>query len=153
MATRSTIAFEHADGTVSMVYCHWDGYLEHNGSILLKHWSDADKLRQLMEQGDLSSLGKEIGEVHPFDNPHPYGSSAWKEFKETYRDQCTFYGRDRGEEGVAARVYRDFAEYQASPSFEEYNYILRTDGVWRVAFGYFYGTLEQAFAETASQDE
>ena len=34
MGTRSTIALEYADGTVEQVYCHWDGYVSHNGLIL-----------------------------------------------------------------------------------------------------------------------
>ncbi len=37
MATRSTIALEFADGTVEQVYCHWDGYLDHNGALLRDH--------------------------------------------------------------------------------------------------------------------
>ena len=31
MATRSTIAMEQPDGRVMQIYCHWDGYLGHNG--------------------------------------------------------------------------------------------------------------------------
>jgi hypothetical protein len=66
MGTRSTIALEFADGTVEQVYCHWDGYLEHNGKILQEHYSDPFKLRDLIDQGGISSLGKSIGKKHPF---------------------------------------------------------------------------------------
>ena len=45
MATRSTIALEFADGTVEQVYCHWDGYLAHNGLMLLEHYSNPFILR------------------------------------------------------------------------------------------------------------
>ena len=31
MATRSTISIQKNDGTIRSVYCHWDGYCEHNG--------------------------------------------------------------------------------------------------------------------------
>ena len=48
MATRSTIALEFADGTVEQVYCHWDGYLAHNGQLLLKHYSNPFVLRDLI---------------------------------------------------------------------------------------------------------
>jgi hypothetical protein len=58
MGTRSTIALEFADGTVQQVYCHWDGYLEHNGKILQEHYSDPFKLRDLIDLGDMSSLGE-----------------------------------------------------------------------------------------------
>ena len=37
MGTRSFIAQRVGDEYVG-VYCHWDGYLEHNGRILLEHY-------------------------------------------------------------------------------------------------------------------
>ena len=66
MGTRSTIALEFADGTVEQVYCHWDGYLDHNGAILKEHYSNPFKLRELIDLGDLSSLRPEIGTKHAF---------------------------------------------------------------------------------------
>ena len=118
MGTRSTIALEYADGTVGQVYCHWDGYLEHNGMILYKHYSDPFKLRELMDLGDLSSLGERIGSQHAFDKA-PQG-------------ECTFYKRDRKENGVSQKMYDNFADYVARHQYEEYEYILRQDGVWYV---------------------
>ena len=69
MGTRSTIALEFADGTVQQVYCHWDGYLEHNGLILQEHYLDPFKLRDLIDLGGLSTLRPEVGVKRPFDNP------------------------------------------------------------------------------------
>lgn len=60
MATRSMIYKEQQDGTLKGIYCHWDGYLEYNGSILLEHYSDPDKLEKLLALGDISSLGEEL---------------------------------------------------------------------------------------------
>ena len=125
MGTRSTIALEFADGTVQQVYCHWDGYLDYNGRILQEHYTDPFKLRNLIDQGDLSSLGASIGEKHGFDE-----RVDAKTLAETV---CTFYGRDRGEEGVGAKTFKDFEDYRANHQYEEYEYILRTDGVWYVA--------------------
>ena len=119
MGTRSTIALEYADGTVGQVYCHWDGYLEHNGMILYKHYSDPFKLRQLMDLGDLSSLGERIGTQHAFDR--------------ALEGECTFYKRDRKENGVSQKMYENFEDYKANHHYEEYEYILRQDGVWYVA--------------------
>ena len=133
MATRSTIALEFADGSVGQVYCHWDGYLEHNGRILLENYQDPFKLRDLIDIGDLSILGAEIGQKHDFDNPHQYGSDAYNEWKEVNRGMCTFYGRDRNEQGVNARYFKDFADYKANHQYEEFEYILRTDGKWYVS--------------------
>jgi len=54
MGTRSRIGVMHGDN-VKSVYCHWDGYLEHNGVILQEHY-DSAKANQLVALGDLSSL-------------------------------------------------------------------------------------------------
>ena len=121
MGTRSTIALEYADGTVGQVYCHWDGYLSNNGQILLKHYQDPFKTRELLDEGDMSSL-------------------------ETTVEGCTFY-KERGE-SCPQRMYKDFAEFRKEAQGEEYNYILRKDGNWYVEFyGEFDGLLADAIAE------
>jgi hypothetical protein len=111
MGTRSTIALEYADGTVDQIYCHWDGYLDHNGKILAEHYSDPFKLRQLMDLGDMSSLAERVGTQHAFEKA-PEG-------------ECTFYGRDRNEKGVGAKNFIDFEDYIDNHQYEEYEYILR----------------------------
>ena len=118
MGTRSTIALEFADGTVEQVYCHWDGYLEHNGKILQEHYSDPFKLRDLIDLGDMSSLGERIGTQHAFEKA-PEG-------------ECTFYLRDRKEQGCKAKSFVDFQHYLVNHQYEEYEYILRKDGNWYV---------------------
>jgi hypothetical protein len=135
MGTRSTIALEFADGTVEQVYCHWDGYLEHNGQILFEHYSDPFKLRDLIDQGDISSLGKEIGSQHPF-SPHFDEGSKIAYDAAMAKGATTFYGRDRGETGVNARKFANFKDYKDNHQYEEYEYILRqVDGkaVWYVS--------------------
>jgi len=117
MGTRSTIALEFADGTVQQVYCHWDGYLEHNGKILAEHYSDPFKLRDLIDRGSISSLGEKIGKKHTF------GVSG--------TDATTFYARDRGEE-LQVEKFNDFQDYLVNHQYEEYEYILRKDGNWYV---------------------
>ena len=57
MGTRSTIALEFADGTVEQVYCHWDGYLSGVGAELVSDYSDPFALRELIDGGDMSSIG------------------------------------------------------------------------------------------------
>ena len=131
MGTRSTIALEFADGTVSQVYCHWDGYLDHNGAILAEHYSDPFKLRDLIDQGDLSSLRPNIGDKHAF-SQFELRAEEVAGYKLLTEDMCTFYGRDRGEDGCEARKYKNTDEYFDCSQQEEYDYILRTDGVWYV---------------------
>jgi len=111
MATRSTIAVENLDGSVSVVYCHFDGYLSNNGRILQEHYTDRSKVARLMQFGDLSSLGKNIGDSDG-----------------TYRtkDDCVFYGRDGQESDTECRIYETYNDYiNRSKIYEEYNYILR----------------------------
>jgi len=135
MGTRSTIALEFADGTVEQVYCHWDGYLENNGKILQEHYSDPFKLRQLIDLGDMSSLGERIGTQHAFDKA-PEG-------------ECTFYLRDRKEQGCSKKKFKDYADYRANHQYEEFEYILLNfDGkaTWFVAdHSDRYVTLAEAF--------
>ena len=93
MATRSTIARENADGTFTSIYCHWDGYPENNGRILVNHYQDECKIDQLIKLGDLSSLESEIGSKHDFDD-------------DSHENWCKAYGRDRGEKNTAAKLYK-----------------------------------------------
>jgi hypothetical protein len=111
MATRSTIALEYADGTVGQIYCHWDGYLDHNGKILQGHYTDPFKVRELLDGGDTSTLSESV-------------------------EDCDFYTK-RGEELNPQRMYKDFQEYARECQREEYDYILRRDGKWYVSM---YGT-------------
>lgn len=134
MATRGTIALEFADGTVGAVYCHWDNYLSGTGQTLLDHWMDPFKVRELIDGGDLSSLGTVIGEVRPFDNPHHYGTPEFVEFENRWGSQCLFYRRDRGETDVDARRYTDWEHYVRAHQGEEYDYVLRRDGQWWVRY-------------------
>jgi len=130
MATRSTIALEFADGTVQQVYCHWDGYLEHNGKILAEHYSDPFKLRDLIDLGGLSSLRRDIGEKHAF-SQFDLPKEEVEAFVKRTENMCTFYARDR-EEKLIVHKFVDFQDYLAHHSYEEYEYILRRDGNWYV---------------------
>jgi hypothetical protein len=124
MATRSTIALEYANGTVQQVYCHWDGYLDHNGKILLNNWSDPFKLQQLIELGTVSSLSTDVGTQHPFNNPHTYGTAAYGAHEADHKHMTTFYTRDRGED-LHVNTFKDFEDYKRNHQYEEFEYILR----------------------------
>ena len=93
MATRSCIGIKHGD-VIKSVYCHWDGYLDHNGRILLEHY-DSSKANHLVALGDLSSLRPDVfvaeGVEHSFDAPA--------------EEITVFYGRDRGETGIEFKTF------------------------------------------------
>jgi len=127
MGTRSRIGVMHGDVCKS-VYCHYDGYLEHNGAILNEHY-DSTKANHLVALGDLSVLYPEIDpgeDLHSFEQPK--------------KGVTIFYGRDRGEEGVDYKVAHTFEEFlrQCDNCYAEY-YYLNKDGVWYVGDTYGHG--------------
>jgi len=135
MGTRSRIAVMH--GTVcKSVYCHWDGYLEHNGKILQEHY-DSSKANHLVALGDISSLKEQIGEEHPFSQFDITPSISTSEYAEKYGKMTTFYGRDRGEKNVEFKVDHSFADFldRVDACDAEYYYIMR-DGEWFVGSPY-----------------
>jgi hypothetical protein len=107
MATRSAIGFVEYDGSITAVYCHWDGYLEGVGATLVKHYNDTYKLLDLLELGDISSLGEELGVKHPF-SCHMTNLSP-QAYDDAYGKMTTAYGRDRSENCPA----KDFADATA----------------------------------------
>jgi len=121
MSTNSTIAVQHSDKTISMIYCHWDGYVEYNGLMLKEHYTELPVVERLISFGDLSALRENIGDDqmdnHSFDNPK--------------KDICIFYGRDRGETNISSRKYPSLLEYLLKAPQEEYNYIF-IDGEWKI---------------------
>ena len=140
MGTRSRIGVMHGDN-VKSVYCHWDGYLEHNGAILQEHY-DSTKANQLVALGDLSSLKPEIGIQHAF-GYHGTEISA-EDYETQFGNMCTFYGRDRGEKGTEWKTHTNFVDFfaEVEGSWCEWYYIMR-DGVWYV--GNIYDKDEQFY--------
>jgi hypothetical protein len=118
MGTRSTIAIENADGTVTGIYCHWDGYLSHNGRILQENYTDEAKVRELIALGSISSLGAEIGTAHDFDAAP--------------RGECNAYGRDRGERDVDAYTEHNWRQFRAEHG-QEYDYLFTPGAGWSVS--------------------
>ena len=98
MSTRSNIGIINADGSVTAIYCHSDGYPSGVGKTLREHYNTEDAVRELLKLGDLSVLGEVIGEKHDF-NAHDF-DSKW----------CRAYGRDRGEKGTSARKHKTVRE-------------------------------------------
>ena len=103
MGTRSRVAVMHGDVCKS-VYCHYDGYLDYTGRILLSHY-DSTAANLLIARGDNSGV------------------------KETL-EEMNFYA-DRDEEDVSWQVAHSFEEFldQVQGNGCEYYYVMR-DGVW-----------------------
>ena len=134
MGTRSMIGKLEADGTVTAIYCHWDGYAEGVGHTLMKHYRDVAKIDALMALGDLSSLGAEIGETHPFSRYDAFMSDAISEetYNELYGNMCLSYARDRGELETRSKTYANidvYAENALRDFGGEFLYLYE-DGFW-----------------------
>ena len=147
MATRSTIALEFADGTVHQVYCHWDGYLEHNGKILRDHYSNPFILRDLIDLGAVSSLRPMIGTKHAFSH-FELRAEEVAGYKLLTENMTTFYARDRGEKLIVHK-FNDYEDYLAHHQYEEYEYILRQVNGVAVWFVSEHGAIGYVTLETA----
>lgn len=112
MGTRSDIIVRRTDGKWARIYCHWDGYLEHNGKILAMHYNSQERAEALVKLGDLSSLkplcDKPPG--HSFDSP--------------VKGYCIAYGRDRGETETKAILFASAnAAWPDSDTPTEFTYL------------------------------
>jgi hypothetical protein len=112
MGTRSRVAVMHGDVCKS-VYCHYDGYLDYAGRILLEHY-DSTAANMLIARGDNSGVKETVEEMN-------------------------FY-EDREAEGEDVSEFLDSTPWQVAHSFDEfleqvencggeYYYVMR-DGVW-----------------------
>ena len=133
MGTRSRIGVMHGEKLKS-VYCHWDGYLQHNGLILQNHY-DSAKANHLISLGDISSLKEEIGVEHPFSQFDVTPNLSQDEYYEKYGKMTTFYGRDRKETDTDFTVDQSYDEFLSKDYDYEYYYIMR-DSVWYVGVAY-----------------
>ena len=58
MGTRSRIGIQLQDNSVLSVYCHYDGYPEFNGRVLRDNYDTIEKVRNLIDGGDMSAPGQ-----------------------------------------------------------------------------------------------
>lgn len=105
MATRSTISLETESGKVWQIYCHWDGYVGHNGIILQENYCDYKTVFGLIEKGSMSCLDETLS-------------------------YCDFYG----DEYSQPLEFQDLKDFYKNFQSEEYNY-LWTKGSWWVNIG------------------
>jgi len=122
MSTRSYIGLKQSDGVVA-IYCHSDGCPSYVGSLLLENYNTEDRIKELLELGDLSCLGKLIGDKHDFDDR-----------SDEHSDWCVAYGRDRDEEDVDARKFKTVKDFKSAGSqlWVDYTYLFE-DGKWYFA--------------------
>jgi len=96
---------EHADGTVSAIYVHGDGCIESAIETAASNYTTPAAVEKLIALGNLSLVGREIGQPHDFDSAH--GSLELHP-----PEWCLAYGRDRGEPDQAAVTFANRDEFR-----------------------------------------
>ena len=117
MATRSRIGIENENGTITSIYCHFDGYPDGVGATLKEHYLSTQKVRMLLNLGDISILGEHVATMdeHTFDNPKEGVTVA--------------YHRDRGEVKREARTDVSIEQFKNRLD-EDYGYVYTKDEKW-----------------------
>jgi len=132
MSTRSRIGYELPDHTVVSVYCHSDGYVEHNGSILVANYTDRDAVKELIDGGSMSSLRTThlwlTSAVRDQDGELALDKDGNLVFSPT-RDAQPLYHTERGEELEVDHT--SFDEFVSGNSGEEYAYLYDLNGNWK----------------------
>ena len=142
MATRGTISIvteRTKDGSGRTIYSHWDGYPSNNGRILLEHYKDAKKVKELIDLGDISVLAENVspgkeGIRRKMNEKYEYDLIPTKEphsFDEPHQGVVIAYGRDRGEKNVEATIF--IGKTPDKKRSEEYDYLfVESENKWYV---------------------
>lgn len=70
MSTKAAIGIENADGTITGIFCYYDGYLEGVGQILNKHYTKESTVKHLIENGNIKYLGDNVWATEYFIREH-----------------------------------------------------------------------------------
>jgi len=133
MGTRSRIGIELSDHSVVSVYCHWDGYVEHNGRILVEHYQDREAVKELIDGGSMSSLRTRQtwsnGPSLKDENGEFITDTEGNIMSERDRDPQPLYHSERGEE--ISVQHTSFDDFCSDMCGEEYAYLYDLNGNWK----------------------
>lgn len=138
MSTRCRIGVEQSDGTIKSIYCHHDGYLDGVGLLLQTEYDNLEKVNNLVELGDISSLGEEYDEEMSKKDWHRFDKDGKLTEEENEKlMHLTVAYKDRGDD-CPARVDANLWEFhqKAGNCGEEYVYLyhknFRDEYEWEV---------------------
>ncbi len=114
MATRSMIWLRNGKNYKG-IYCHFDGYLDFNGKMLVENYTTKEKVEELINLGAISCLRININPTgnHSFDNPE--------------ENVVISYHRDRGEE-------LEIDEFTSAFNSIEETFYIKTDYEYQYIF-------------------
>ena len=118
MGTRSRIGIELNDNSILSVYCHYDGYPAFNGRILRDNFDTVEKVRNLIDGGDMSCT---------------WTNAGWN--NETLPESGPLHYTARGEslESNAPRYDESIFDFLDKKNNEEYAYIWTVNNEWKCA--------------------
>ena len=61
MATRGRIGIQLSDDSILSIYCHYDNYPEFQGRVLRDHYDTPEKVKALIDGGDVSCTWTNAG--------------------------------------------------------------------------------------------
>lgn len=132
MGTRSRIGIELKNRSVVSVYCHYDGYPEHNGKILQNLYTTREQVINLIDGGSMSSLHtSHVWETKAMRNESNeiITDSAGNWMYEPTRPEQPLYHTERGEELNVEHTSKK--EFLSGNSGEEYAYLFTLDNQWK----------------------
>lgn len=98
MSTPATIGIERKNGLKTFITVNFDGYMEHTGKMLLKHYNTTEAIEELLALGDLSSIGETL-------------------------DECIAYNRDRNESWEETMPRTHTLEQEKEARYAAHTYI------------------------------
>ena len=146
MATRSRIGIELPDHSVVSAYCHWDGYVEHNGKILVEYYQNREDVQDLIDGGSMSTLRTRgtWDDSSPLrDESGEYICDAAGYLKyENDREPQPLYHSERGD--GEEPTHTSFDEFvSGNLGGEEYAYLFDLNGNWKAYKINFRGPVER----------
>ena len=94
MGTHCYIALENKDGTITFIYCHFDGYLSSVGKMLFNYYTTTEVINELLEKGSITSLELPINDMKRYDPIEKWTASNQYEFESEFyqrRDISYYY--------------------------------------------------------------
>ena len=140
MGTRSRIGLALGPDQIVSVYCHYDGYIQHNGRQLVEHYSTLSSVHELINGGDMSQLyTTHMWESAPLKKYIMNGEDCEVEyitdddgnwvFSPVKSKPSALYYSERGED--APPKFTTFDEFLSGDSGEEWCYLFTPGSGWQ----------------------
>ena len=141
MGTRSRIGLALGPDQIVSVYCHYHGYIQHNGRKLMEHYTTAASVHELINGGDMSQLHT----THRWDSAplkkEVYDAEGNRSVEYINTDdeqwvyspvkatECPLYYSERGEDTTP--IFTTFDEFLDGKTGEEWCYLFTPGEGWQ----------------------